>query len=329
MASLVPAEPPVEPPFRISRLSHVEYGVRDLGASRDFYVDQMGLVATHEDERTICLRALEERGHHSLRLVQADQADVRAIGFKLPDDSELDRAKEYFDRRSLEAVWFDGPFMERALRVRDPWGVPLELYARMDRLPSLHQQYRLYRGVKPLRIDHANLFVPDVDRVTSFYGDLGFRLTEYTEDPETGRKWASWMHRKGNVHDIAFTNGRGPRLHHSAFWVANPLHIIEFLDLISTTGYLANIERGPGRHGISNAFFLYVFDPDGHRIEIYSSDYQTVDPEHEPIRWAIDDPTRQTLWGAPAPKSWFNEGSSFSGTETIEPAYAGTPIIAP
>ncbi len=93
--------------------------------------------------------------------------------------------------------------------------------------------------------------------------------------PRASRLWAAWMHRKGGVHDIAFTNGRGPRLHHTAFWVPTPLNIIDLLDLMSTTGWLANIERGPGRHGISNAFFLYIRDPDGHRIEIYCSDYQT------------------------------------------------------
>jgi catechol 2,3-dioxygenase len=64
------------------------------------------------------------------------------------------------------------------------------------------------------------------------------------------------------VHDIAFTNGLGPRMHHIAFWVPTPLNIIDLLDLMATTGYVGNIERGPGRHGISNAFFLYVLDPD-------------------------------------------------------------------
>ena len=64
------------------------------------------------------------------------------------------------------------------------------------------------------------------------------------------------MHRKGNVHDLAFTNGRGPRLHRAAYWVPTPLQVIHLSDLMATTGYLANLERGPGRHGISNAFFL-------------------------------------------------------------------------
>ena len=46
------------------------------------------------------------------------------------------------------------------------------------------------------------------------------------------------------------------------------LNIIDLLDLMSTTGYVTTIERGPGRHGISNAFFLYIRDRDGHRTEI-------------------------------------------------------------
>ena len=76
------------------------------------------------------------------------------------------------------------------------------------------------------------------------------------------------MHRKGNVHDLAFTNGRGPRLHHLAYWAPSPINIIHLCDVMASTGYLANMERGPGRHGISNAFFLYVRDPDGHRARV-------------------------------------------------------------
>ena len=82
----------------------------------------------------------------------------------------------------------------------------------------------------------------------------------------------------------------------------SPLNIIHLCDVMASTGYLDNMERGPGRHGISNAFFLYVRDPDGHRTEFYASDYQTMDPDHEPLRWSVRDPRRQTLWGQPAPR---------------------------
>jgi catechol 2,3-dioxygenase len=199
----------------------------------------------------------------------------------------------------------------------------------MDRLEPIHQKFALYRGVKPLRIDHFNCFSSNVDESVAFYNEIGFRVTEYTDDAETGRLWAAWTHRKGGVHDIAFTNGTGPRLHHTAFWVPTPLNIIDLLDLMSTTGWVASIERGPGRHGISNAFFLYILDPDGHRIEIYCSDYQTVDPDLEPIKWDLKDPQRQTLWGAPAPRSWFEHGSTFAGTPTRDSDLKAQPIIAP
>jgi catechol 2,3-dioxygenase len=317
------------PPFNIVRLSHVELGVTDLAWSRAYYVDTLGLQVTHEDGEAIYLRAMEERGHHCMILRRATEAAVCVLGFKVWDEEDLDRAAKWFADRDLPVDWVERPFMGRVLRTRDPWGVPLEFYARMDRLPPIHQQYRLYRGVKPLRVDHFNLFSPDVDGAAAFYGDMGFRVTEYTEDEESGRLWAAWMHRKGGVHDIAFTSGTGPRLHHTAFWVPTPLNIIDLLDLMATTGYVSCIERGPGRHGISNAFFLYIRDRDGHRTEIYCSDYQTVDPDLEPIRWDLKDPQRQTLWGAAAPRSWFELGSTFDGVATRESDLKATPIIAP
>lgn len=322
-------KPNLYPEFNIVRLSHVDYRVTDLARARAFYVDTLGLQITGEEDERIYLRALEERGHHSIVLHKAASAGVDALSFKLFDDSDLDRAEAWFRARDLPTAWVERPFQGRTLAARDPWNMPLEFYAEMDRMPVITQKYARYKGVRPLRVDHFNMFSADVDAAVAFYNEMGFRTTEYTEDEETAKVWAAWMHRKGGVHDIAFTNGRGPRLHHTAYWVGNPLHIIDLLDVMSTTGWLDHIERGPGRHGISNAFFLYVRDPDGHRIEIYNSDYQTVDPDLEPIKWDLKDPQRQTLWGAPAPRSWFEEGSTFAGADVAEPTLKAQPIIAP
>ncbi|PQO23189.1 3,4-dihydroxyphenylacetate 2,3-dioxygenase [Rhodobacteraceae bacterium WD3A24] len=324
----VPA-PNLYPPFNIVRLSHVAFTVTDLSAARRFYADTLGLQVTHEDDTTIALRALEERNHHCILLTKGDEPRSSALSFKLYDTPDLDRAAAFFEGRGLPVAWVERPYQGRTLATQDPHGLPLEFYVSMDRLEPIHQQYARYHGVRPLRIDHFNAFSPNVDESVAFYNEIGFRVTEYTEDEESGKLWAAWTHRKGGVHDIAFTNGTGPRLHHTAFWAATPLHIIDLLDLMSTTGYLDNIERGPGRHGISNAFFLYVRDPDGHRIELYTSDYQTVDPDHEPIKWDLKDPQRQTLWGAPAPRSWFEEGTLFHGVTPRAPELAAQPIVAP
>lgn len=316
------------PPFQVVRLNHVVLTVSDLSRARAFWADTIGLQVTDASTDRLYMRGMEERGHHCVLLRQGDTPAAHALGFKVYSEEDLDRAHAYFRDKGLPVSWVEEEFQGRTLRTTDPQGIPLEFYFETAKLPAIHQRYALYKGVKPLRIDHFNCFSPDVQASVDFYNAIGFRTTEYTESEENGRLWAAWMHRKGGVHDMAFTHGVGPRLHHVAFWVSTPLNIIDLLDLMATTGYVGNIERGPGRHGISNAFFLYVRDPDGHRIEFYCSDYLTVDPDHEPIRWDLRDPQRQTLWGAPAPKSWFEEGTIFAGTPVLEPAYKASPIVA-
>jgi catechol 2,3-dioxygenase len=318
----------LNPPFNVVRLNHVVLTVKDLARARAFWCDTLGLQTTGETEQRLYLRAMEERGHHCIVLERGAEPVAKVLGFKVYSEEDLDRAAHFFKARGLPAAFVTAPHQGRTLRCRDPLGVPLEFYFEMEKLPSIHQKYALYKGVKPLRIDHFNCFSDNVEQSVAFYTDMGFRVTEYTENEDRTRLWAAWMHRKGGVHDMAFTHGVGPRLHHVAFWVPTPLNIIDLLDLMATTGYVANIERGPGRHGISNAFFLYIRCPDGHRIEIYCSDYLTVDPDHEPIRWDLRDPQRQTLWGAPAPKSWFEEGTRFEGVAVREPSYTASPIVA-
>ncbi|MER6135594.1 VOC family protein [Streptomyces sp. NPDC001815] len=48
-------------------------------------------------------------------------------------------------------------------------------------------------------------------------------------------------------------------------------HVLRAADLFGSLRKEHHIERGPGRHGVSNAFYLYLRDPDGHRVEIFTS----------------------------------------------------------
>jgi len=321
--------PNLEPPFNVVRASHVEFGVRDLARTRAFYVDCLGFLVSDDTPDTLYLRAVEERNHHSIVLKAAREPTVRVLGFKVASEDDLDRAASWFKRSNLPVSFPDVPHQGRTLRTADVCGMPLDFYFRMDQEPRMLQQYAAHQGARVQRIDHINCFTPDVQASYDFYTDIGFRLTEYTETDEVDAQlWAVWMHRKGNVHDLAFTNGRGPRLHHIGVWTPSSHDILHTCDVMATSGYVTNMERGPGRHGISNAFFLYIRDPDGHRIELFTSDYLTVDPDLEPIRWSLGDPQRQTLWGQPAPKSWFEEGSTFPGVALREPVLAAQPIVA-
>jgi catechol 2,3-dioxygenase len=317
------------PPFNIVRSSHVTLGVTDLARSKAFYAETLGLHVEDETPEALYLRGVEERQHHSLVLRKVAKAEAYHLGFKVGSEEDLEKAAAFFKAKGVKHAFVERPYQGRTLEAVDPLGMPLELYFKMEQRERLLQKYAHYKGVQPQRLDHFNIFAPDVQGSMDFYASLGFRLTEYSEeDGPGGRVAAAWMHRKGNVHDLAFTNGRGPRLHHLCYWSPTALHIIHLCDVMATSGYLANMERGPGRHGISNAFFLYIRCPDGHRTEIYTSDYQTMDPDHEPIRWSLRDPRRQTLWGQPAPKSWFEEGSPFAGTPEREALFLANVIVA-
>ena len=81
-------EPVLYPPFNIVRVSHVVYGVRNLAASRAFYVDTLGLQVTHSDAKSLHLRAMEERGHHCIALRESSEPAVEALGFKLFDETD-------------------------------------------------------------------------------------------------------------------------------------------------------------------------------------------------------------------------------------------------
>jgi len=292
----------------VVRAGHVVLYVADLVRSREFYEDLLGLEPVHATKDAAYLRGYEER-EWSLKLQQNRWPGLKHLAFKVGEEEDLDRAVAM--ARELGLPWREEEDFERPrmVRLQDPFGFPVVFYRRAGRHASLLRAYHRYRGPGLQRLDHFNLFCPDVPRAMAYYTQqMRFRLTEYTVD-RSERVWAAWLQRKGNVHDVALTTGAGPRLHHFAYWVPDPLAVLRAADVLAADGRLECLERGPGRHGISNAMFLYLRDPDGHRVELYTGDYLAVDPEFEPLRWDLDDPRRQTLWGQRAPDSWFREGS--------------------
>lgn len=306
--------------FDIIRAGRAILHVRDLDKSRAFY-EALGFIETESDADTIYYRGLEEHVHHSLVLKKKAVPAVEALSFKVRSEQDLDELADFYMEQGVKVKWLDKGSQKgigRALRIQDVSGLPIEYFAEMEPAERLLQRYDLYKGAKVQRIDHFNCQIPDVEKAYKFYMEkLLFRCSEYTVD-DKDRTWAIWLHRKPNVHDLALMNGVGPRLHHVGFWLKDPMSLIDGCDVLASLGYSPNIERGPGRHGLSNAFFLYLRDPDGHRIELYNGDYLTSDPDFKPIRWDLNDPMRQTFWGHVAPDSWFEEASEVLDVHSSE-----------
>lgn len=308
--------------FNIIRTARTVVRVTDLNASRDFYVNALGFIETEADEGHVYLRGLEEQGHHCYVLKKADTPGVEVISYKVSEEKDLDELEAFFSGKGLATKWVEAGTQRaigRALRVTDISGIPLEFFCKMDTVKRALQRFDLYKGARMQRIDHFNCMVPDVQKAYDFYiNELGYSVSEYTTTQGDDRVWAAWLHRKPTVHDVAFMNGKGPRLHHTGFWLSDPMSVINTCDVLAAMGYSKNIERGPGRHGLSNAFFLYLRDPDGNRVELYTGDYFTGDPDFEPVHWDLDDPQRATFWGHEAPDSWFEEAMEFIDMDSEE-----------
>jgi 3,4-dihydroxyphenylacetate 2,3-dioxygenase len=296
----------------VIRCAYAELIVTDLAASRAFYVDVLGLVVTYEDDDAIYLRAFEEYLHHSLIVRRGPIPALAVLAYRVRSEAELDVAFEYYtalgvrvERRKPGATRGIGA----AVRIEDPLGFPIEFFYAADHVERMTQRYDLQGAATIARLDHFNVVTPDVPAAIAYYEGLGFKVSEDIEDDEQ-TVYAAWMYRKATVHDVALTGGDGPRLHHIAFATHERSQILHLCDHLGALRQSDKIERGPGRHGVSNAFYLYLLDPDGHRIEIYTHDYYTGDPDNPVVKWDVHDNQRRDWWGTPVVPSWYANAST-------------------
>ncbi len=313
-------------PFNITRASHVVLSSKDIVASREFYSEVLGFVVSDETDEALYLRGLEERSHHSIVLMKdGGSPSCASVGFRVASAKDLELLAHYFESKGLTTEWPDRAHQERTLRTVDPLGTPLEFCSAMEEAEPKLQRFHEFRRGCPMRLDHFQIVSQDVEQAAAFYSELGFRLTEYTSSDDGADMWGAWLARKGNPHDVVFSNGRGPRLHHFAFTVPEVRDVIHACDAAASLGFGATLERGPGRHGIGNALFVYFRDPDGHRVELFVGHYQAIDGD-PPLRWLLSDTRRSQLWGLPATSRWFFEATEFSSKRPQDPRLTLSPI---
>jgi len=294
----------------IVRAAFAELIVTDLDRSRWFWIDVLGFVLTATEPDALYLRGYDELSHHCLILREGRQPACARLAFRVREAGDLGAAETFYQQRNLRTTRIPAgmtPGVGDAVRVEDPLGFTIEFFHEMAHADRLQQRYDLRRGAEVARIDHFNIVVPDVRSAYRYYTDLGFGLSETIEDDAT--LYAAWMYRKQTVHDVAFTGGDGPRLHHLGFFAHEEHQVMRTCDILGSLRTENLIERGPGRHGVSNAMYVYLRDPDGHRLEIYTSDYYTGDPDHPTLRWSVHDPRRRDFWGNAVIPSWYREAT--------------------
>jgi catechol 2,3-dioxygenase len=303
----------------INRLSHVEVAVTDLGRTRDFYCDTLGFIAFAQTDDALWLRAPQEFDVWSLKLTRDPDHGLLAFGFRVDADSRLDELAALHDRLGLPYRWRaagEEPGRGRMLRVLTPSGHVVDFEHEIDEVPTRDEHgphlpmrhTHTQRGVGLARLDHVNVRTAELPASLAYWQDeLCFSASERQIDAD-GTVQRAWLRRAPFSHDMAIGRDTQIGFHHVAYTLRDPSAVIAAADLISDAR-LPVIEYGPGRHGITDACFLYVRDPDGNRIELYAGDYVR-DLDRPPVDWTLEEyqTTGLLWWGHQPPPSFIKAG---------------------
>ena len=204
-----------DPPFDITRLSHVRLTSTDLERTRDFYESGLGLEVTESSSTHLYLRAIEESGHHSLVFEKTGgAAAVKRMGMRVASDEDIERAAHCFAAEGrpyeLAEVEFQGP----TLLTVDGAGAPIEFTSWMIQQENRLQRFHSHSSGKRVYLDQFQAVTHNVSVTHRFYSDLVFRKSENAARDGSGELRGVWMVRKNNTHDVVYSRGTGPRLHH-------------------------------------------------------------------------------------------------------------------
>ncbi|BCU66756.1 3,4-dihydroxyphenylacetate 2,3-dioxygenase [Sulfolobales archaeon HS-7] len=291
----------------VTRLSHVVIRVSSLEKAKVFYEDLLGFAESEKDGDTMYLRGIEEVTHHSLVLKKASSPGLSYLGFRVDN---LSKAEKEIEEMGLPRRTHKEKGVEDGILFQDPAGLPIFLYHDMESAEDVRLKFYAHKGVSPVRIAHVNLVVDDLQREREFFEKkMGFITTEYFVDDASNEE-VIWLTKRGSSHEVAMSRSRrSPGFHHETYYVYDVHSIIRAADILASYEMWDSIERGPGRHGVTQGLYIYLRDQDKNRIEFFTADYEVLDRDKwKPIRWdATQRRYRSDYWGRAIPESWLKE----------------------
>jgi catechol 2,3-dioxygenase len=272
----------------------------------------------------------------SFALTEGPQPGFSHVGLRVSSDDELRRIRAV--HRELELPTEDAaagsePHQGPALRVRPHDDHSIEYYHEFDeislgvapdvRLPMRNTHEAGSNG--PTRIDHVNLRVTDVPSALGYWTQsIGLTPSEYWLHPD-GTIRVAWLRgTAGKTHDVAIGSAAKAGVHHVAYLVADVNGLVAAADRLGDLGLESSLEYGPSRHGVTNALCMYIRDPDGHRIELYTGDYSR-DLDRPPISWTAEEYARHghSWWGQQVPESFAEISPVVEGSRARDLASSG------
>lgn len=305
---------------RVHNLHHVEILTPKPDESLDFFTRVLGLHETHREGRSVYLRTSGEFGHHSTILTEAAAPGLGHVGWQVAEPDQVAGWSRRLQKAGIAHERLAGGSevaQGDTIRLRDVTGQTIELFYEFDRLESsspsklLSQPMRFPApGIGVRRLDHVNLTAGNVDAARDWYtGTLGFKLREAARTPEGDI--GVWMSVSSQVHDLAIMRdglGHDGRLHHIAYYLDTPEGILRASDIFVDEG--TPVDAGPGKHGLTQAFFVYVWEPGGNRVELFSGGYAIHGPDWQPVIWDGANIAKAIVWfGGELPASFFERAT--------------------
>lgn len=283
----------------VLRPGHMQLRVLDLEEGINHYKNVLGLVETGRDAQgRVYFKAWDERDHNSLILRQADSAGMDFFAFKVADKATLEKLDADLKAYGVATERIPaGELLETGERVRFviPSGHAIELYAEKTDVGNGMQYVNpdpwtpdAERGIAPVRLDHALLYGPDIEKVQKLFVDvLGFYLVERVLMEDGKTDLAIWLSCSHKAHDIALVRHPEPgKLHHVSFLLESWEKVLRAADIMSMNK--VSIDIGPTRHGVTRGTTIYAFDPSGNRFETFCGGYQPY-PDYAPITWTWEE----------------------------------------
>ncbi|HEY1941176.1 MAG TPA: catechol 2,3-dioxygenase [Roseiarcus sp.] len=310
-----------EPVMDVAHLGHLELMTPKPDESLAFFRDVLGMTVSGQAGNSVYLRGWDDYERYSLKLTAADIPFLGHAAFRARSLQALARRVEALKQSGAGIGWVEnelghGP----AYQFHDPDGHVLEIYyetewyqAPPELKPSLKNQAQRFpaRGVNVRRLDHFNCLAADVKANRTFFENaLGFRLTEQIV-LDSGIEAGMWLTCTNKSYDFAYTleaHGVKGRFHHVTYALDSREEVLRAADIFLENGVY--IETGPHKHAVQQTFFLYVWEPGGHRVEVANAGARLVlAPDWKPIVWNEAERRKGQAWGLKTIESFHTHGT--------------------
>jgi catechol 2,3-dioxygenase len=282
----------------------------------------------------VYLRAYEDFYQYTLKIIEAEQPGMEEVTWRASSAQALERVVKRIEASGMGTGWTENDYAHgRAYKFCSPDGHRMKVLWELDYFdapPDLKSKLRSrpskrpLRGVPVRRLDHINLMVNDVPRNRKFMTDvLDFKLREQ-KIGDGGAEVGAWLSVSALVHEMALmrdASGARGRFHHVAYWYGAPQHLLDIADIFSERDI--RIEAGPAKHGTTQGYFIYVFEPGGNRVELFGdTGYLIFDPDWQTIVWDVAnevDLEKSSIWfGGGLPKTFYRYGTPVVPGHSLE-----------